>query len=118
MNQLIFKVNFLCQNHSKLSHFFFFFSLGNISLGAHVLLLTFFDNFNLQNPLFSKMINFWQLATTSVQKIHTIFSRVILIFSQKILYPSLGKSTTRITINGDKSFMYNFFFQFLFFSTT
>ena len=36
------KVNFL---HQKLSEFFsFFFSLKNINLGAHFLLLTFFDN--------------------------------------------------------------------------
>ena len=42
---LTFKVNFLCQKLSE--SFQFFFSLNNINLGAHFLLLTFFDNFNL-----------------------------------------------------------------------
>ena len=39
---LTFKVNFLCQKSSE--SFSTFFSLKNINLGAHLLLLTFFDN--------------------------------------------------------------------------
>ena len=42
---------FYVKNHSNLSHFF---SLKNTNLGAHFLLLTFFDNINF---LFSKMIS-------------------------------------------------------------
>ena len=41
-NLLTFKVNFLCQKLSK--SFSIFFSLKNINLGAHFLLLTCFDN--------------------------------------------------------------------------
>ena len=41
---LTFKVNFLCQKLSE--SFSIFFSLKNINLGAHFLLLTFFDNIN------------------------------------------------------------------------
>ena len=37
------KVNFLCQ---KLSESFNFFSFKNVNLGAHLLLLAFFDNFD------------------------------------------------------------------------
>ena len=40
---LTFKVNFLCQKLSE--SFQKKFSLNNINLGAHILLLTFFDNF-------------------------------------------------------------------------
>ena len=40
---LTFKVKFLCQ---KLSESFSFFSLKNINLGAHFLLMTFFHNIN------------------------------------------------------------------------
>ena len=40
---LTFKVNFLCQ---KLPNLSIFFSLKNINLGAHFLLLTFFDSIN------------------------------------------------------------------------
>ena len=43
-NLLTFKVNFLCQKLSE--SFSIFFSLKNINLGAHFLLLTFFDNIN------------------------------------------------------------------------
>ena len=43
-NLLTFKVNFLYQKLSE--SFSFFFSLKNINLGAHFLLLTFFDNIN------------------------------------------------------------------------
>ena len=43
-NLLTFKVNFLYQKLSE--SFSIFFSLKNINLGAHFLLLTFFDNFN------------------------------------------------------------------------
>ena len=43
-NLLTFKVNFLYQKSSE--SFSFFFSLKNINLGAHLLLLTFFDNIN------------------------------------------------------------------------
>ena len=47
-----FKVNFL---HQKLSESFsIFFSLKNINLGAHFLLLTFFDNFKIEQLLFLK----------------------------------------------------------------
>ena len=41
---LTFKVNFLCQKSSE--SFSIFFSLKNTNLGAHFLLLTFFDNIN------------------------------------------------------------------------
>ena len=41
---LTFKVNFLCQKLTE--SFSIFFSLKNINLGAHFLLLTFFDNIN------------------------------------------------------------------------
>ena len=40
---LTFKVNFLCRKLSE--YFLIFFSLKNIILGAHFLLLTFFENF-------------------------------------------------------------------------
>ena len=43
-NLLTFKVNFLFQKLSE--SFSIFFSLKNINLGAHFLLLTFFDNIN------------------------------------------------------------------------
>ena len=43
-NLLTFKVNFLCQKLSE--SFSIFFSLKNINLGAHFLLLTFFDKIN------------------------------------------------------------------------
>ena len=43
-NLLTFKVNFLYQKLSE--SFSIFFSLKNINLGAHFLLLTFFDNIN------------------------------------------------------------------------
>ena len=43
-HNLTFKVNFPCQKLSK--SFAIFFSLKNINLGAHFLLLTFFDNIN------------------------------------------------------------------------
>ena len=43
-NLLTFKINFLCQKLSE--SFSIFFSLKNINLGAHFLLLTFFDNIN------------------------------------------------------------------------
>ena len=49
-----FKVNFLYQKLSE--SFSIFFSLKNINLGTHFLLLTFFDNFNFESTLFSKMI--------------------------------------------------------------
>ena len=45
--------NVKCQNHRNLSHFFF---IEEYRVGANVLLLTFFDNSNLQIPLFSKMM--------------------------------------------------------------
>ena len=45
---LTFKFNFLCQKSSES------FSLKNTNLGAHYLLLTFFDNINFQITLFSK----------------------------------------------------------------
>ena len=41
---LTFKVNFLCQKSSE--SFSIFFSLKNTNLGAHFLLLTFFDKIN------------------------------------------------------------------------
>ena len=48
----------------------FFFALKNTNLGAHFLLLAFFDNINFQITLFSKMMpNFWQFATTPILKI-------------------------------------------------
>ena len=56
---LTFKVNFLWQKLSE--SFQTFFSLNNINLGAHFLLLTFFDNFNFESTLFSKMeAVFWR----------------------------------------------------------
>ena len=51
-NLLTFKVNFLCQKISE--SFSIFFSLKNINLGAHFLLLTFFDNFKIEQLLFLK----------------------------------------------------------------
>ena len=49
--------------------FLIFFSLKNMNLGAHFLLLTFFDNINFWIPLFSKMIsNFCQLASTGIPR--------------------------------------------------
>ena len=55
---LTFKVNFLCQKLSE--SFSFFFSLKNINLGAHFLLLSFFGNFNFWSTLFTKiMLIFW-----------------------------------------------------------
>ena len=43
---LTFKVNFLCQKSSE--SFSIFFSLKNTNLGAHFLLLTFFDKINFE----------------------------------------------------------------------
>ena len=54
-NLLVFKVNFLYQKLSE--SFSIFFSLKNINLGAHFLLLTFFDNFKIEQLLFLK----WRL---------------------------------------------------------
>ena len=51
-NLLTFKVNFLYQKLSE--SFSIFFSLKNINLGAHFLLLTFFDNFKIERLLFLK----------------------------------------------------------------
>ena len=52
---LTFKVNILCQDNPNLS-------FKNVILGAIFLLLTFFENFNFQTSLFSKITaNFWQL---------------------------------------------------------
>ena len=51
-NLLTFKVNFLYQKLSE--SFLIFFSLKNINLGAHFLLLTFFDNFKIEQLLFLK----------------------------------------------------------------
>ena len=62
---------FYIKNYPNLSQFFF--SLKNINLGAHFLLLTFCDN-----------INFWQLATTPIIKI-LWFPLCMLIFSQRPL---------------------------------
>ena len=52
---LTFKVNFLCQKLSE--SFQILFSLKNINLGSHFLLLTFFDNINFSITLFSKMMS-------------------------------------------------------------
>ena len=60
-----------------------FFSLKNTNLGAHFLLLIFFDNINFYIILFSEMMpNFWQLATTPILRIQW-FPLCMLIFSQK-----------------------------------
>ena len=54
-----------------------------MSLGAHFLLLTFFDNINFWITLFSKMMpNFWQLAIRPNLKINES-SLGMLIFRQK-----------------------------------
>ena len=51
---------------------FFFFSLKNMILGAHLLLLTFFENFNFWTTLFPKMTsNFWRLLLNWVQDLKT-----------------------------------------------
>ena len=50
---LTFKVNF---PHQKSSESFSLFSLKNINLGAHFLLLTFFENFNFLSTLFTKIM--------------------------------------------------------------
>ena len=52
--------------------FLFFFSLKNLILGAHLLLLTFFGNFNFWTTLFSKMMsNFWRLLLNWTQDLKT-----------------------------------------------
>ena len=48
-----FKINFYVKNHWKLSQVFF--SLNNINLGAHFLLLAFDDKINFYISLFSKL---------------------------------------------------------------
>ena len=48
---LTFKVNFFVKNHLNLSQFF---SLKNTHLGAHLLLLTFFDSINFKITLLLK----------------------------------------------------------------
>ena len=53
-DRTILTVNFLCQKSSE--SFQIFFSLKNINLGAHFLLLTFFDDINFEIALFSKMM--------------------------------------------------------------
>jgi hypothetical protein len=59
---------FYVKNHQNLSEFFFNWRITN--LGAHFLLLTFFDNINFLVTLFSIMMpNFWQLAITPIIKI-------------------------------------------------
>ena len=66
---LTFKVTFLWQ---KLSESLYLFSLKNMILGAHFLLLTFFENFNFQTTLFSKMTsNFWRLLLNWAQDLKT-----------------------------------------------
>ena len=72
----------------------------NMNLGAPFLLLTLSDNFNFWSTLFSKMmLNFWRLATMSIQKI-TISCEYIDFWAKIYLisYPSHGNSTTHITI--------------------
>ena len=51
-HNLTFKVNSMC--HKLLESFSIFFSLKNINLGAHFLLLTFFDNIKIEWLLFLK----------------------------------------------------------------
>ena len=63
---LTFKVNFLCQKLSE--SFSIFFSLKNLILGAHLLLLTFFGTFIFWTTSFSKMtFNFWRLLLKWMQ---------------------------------------------------
>ena len=59
-NLLTFKVNFLYQKLSE--SFSIFFSLKNINLGAHFLLLTFFDNFKIERLLFLKWCLFFDTS--------------------------------------------------------
>ena len=60
---------FYVKNYMNLSNFF---SLKNIFLGAHFLLLIFFENSNFQTILFSKMTsNFWRLLLNWPQDLKT-----------------------------------------------
>ena len=62
-----FKINFL---YHKVSESFSFFSMKNMDLGAHFLLLPFFDNINFRITLFSKMTpDFWHLPINLILRI-------------------------------------------------
>ena len=89
---------FYVKNHPNLSDFFF--SLKNKNLGAHFLLLTFFDKMNFQITLFTKMMPyFWQLAISKTEnsiisfRYADSYAKIFL-----ILYPPLVNFTTRIAI--------------------
>ena len=89
---------FYFKNYSNISDFF---SWKKTNLGAHFLLLTFFDNINFQITLFPKMMsNFWHLPTNPILKIQ-YFPLSMLILVQKsfsFCIPGLENSTTRIAI--------------------
>merc|ERR1719330_1298620 len=67
-NLLTFKVNFLYQKLSE--SFSIFFSLKNINLGAHCLLLTFFENFNFLSTLFTKIMPIFRSLDLERMLIH------------------------------------------------
>ena len=60
--------------------FLTFFSLKNFILGAHILLLTFFENFNFWTTLFSKMkSNFWRLLLNWRQDLKTFLGWLLVL---------------------------------------
>ena len=60
-------LTFKVKNHPNLSHYLL---LKNTNLGAHFLLLTFFDSINFKITFITTMMpNFQQLATTPILKI-------------------------------------------------
>ena len=61
-----------------------FFSLKNIILGAHFLLLTFLENFNFQTTLFSKMTsNFWRHLLNWTQDLKNFLRAWLLVLGLK-----------------------------------
>ena len=72
-----------------------------LTLEAHILLLTFFDNNNFQIPLFSKMMPNFLSARHYTNSQNSIISLGYVDFSAKIfliLYPPLEHSTTLTTM--------------------
>ena len=94
-----FQSQFCTKNHQNLSRFFF--SLKNINLGTHFLLLKFFNIINFLTTSFSKTMSYFgHLPITPTLKVQQ-FPLIMLIFRQKIfliLYPPLKNFTTCITI--------------------
>ena len=93
---LTFNLNFLCQKS------FSYFSLNDIILGAHFLLLTFFEKFNFYSTLLSKMTStFWRLRSSSKLLISKKYCHGIypLVYALNVLFRRLSWIiTTLVTL--------------------